>query len=403
MQAYFIARQPILDSAGQTIAYELLFRSGDTNAYDPAVDGDSATSQILINAMTEMGIDQIAGRHRAFINLTRHFIENPELLNFLPADRVVLEILETVEITPDVLRGVQTLKQQGYTIALDDFIMRDEFTQLLPLIDIIKFDITQYDNQELVDIASRRKSPQPQLLVERVETRDEFELFRDAGFDLFQGYYFAKPKVLSGTKIPADKGTLLQLLTRLNDSSVTFEEITEIMSHDVSLGVRALKFVNSPISGLHNRVTSIHQAAVLLGRDTIRNWVMLLMMAGIDEKPLELVKMALIRARFCQLTGKQEHIDEDGCMFTVGLFSLLDAMMDLDMSDVLDRISATDELRAILQHKQGRASELIDIVCYLESPLTAWPKLEIDVSETMSKNYLDSIAWAEETTGLLAA
>lgn len=403
MEAFFVGRQPILNKVGETIAYELLFRSGETNAYDPSVDGDSATSQVLINAISELGIDNIAGKNQVFINLTNRFIEHPDLLDFLPRERVVLEVLETVTVNPTVLDGLTILKERGYTVALDDFVLSEEFLPFLPFADIIKYDITQYETDELLALPAQKHNPEVKLLAERVETAEEFDTLKAAGFDYFQGYYFAKPNIVQGRKIPGDKITQLQLMAKLNDPSVTVTEISEIMSRDVSLGVRALKFVNSPISGLPNKVNSIHQAVVMLGRDTIKNWITLLMMAGVEGKPAEVVKMALVRARFCQLTAQRENLEDHSSYFTAGLLSLLDAMMDQDIQSVLDVISATDELRQILLHRVGRASELIDVLRYLEDPSSVDEDYSTLISDSMPATYLESISWAEETTLSLAA
>jgi EAL and modified HD-GYP domain-containing signal transduction protein len=403
MQQFFLGRQPILDSDGVTVAYELLFRSSNTNAYDSSVDGDSATSQVLINAITELGIDNIVGGKLAFINLTNFFLESPKLLEFLPADRVVLEVLETIEVNDAVITGVEALKRAGYTIALDDFVRSKEFEPLVALADIIKYDITQYQTDELCDIAALRITAYPKLLAERVETAEEFKTYRAAGFDYFQGYYFAKPEVVSGSKIPSDKITLLQLLAQINDEHVTLDEVADVMSRDVSLGVRALKYVNSPLSGVKHEITSIKQAAVLLGRDTIRNWVVLLMVANMNDKPPELFNMSLIRGRFCQLCAQREQLDDDSAYFTVGLLSLLDAMMDLDMDQVLDSISATKELRNTLQLNEGRASELLDVVRFLEASDATPGAGDAIIDDAMNDAYIEAIGWAEQASQLMAA
>ena len=403
MQRFFLGRQPILDTDAVTIAYELLFRSSNTNAYDPNVDGDSATSQVLINAISELGIENIAGEKLAFINLTNRFLEDPEILAFLPAERVVLEILETIEVNDAVINGIKKLKQGGYTIALDDFILSEEFAPLVPLVDIIKYDITQYSIADLCNIAKQRQGSRPRLLAERVETAGEFDTLRDAGFDYFQGYHFAKPEVVSGSKIPANKINLLQLLAQVNDLNVTLDDVADIMSRDVSLGVRALKYVNSPLSGVKQEVTSIKQAAVLLGRDTIRNWVVLLIVANMNDKPPELFNMALIRGRFCQLCAQSEQLDDDSAYFTMGLLSLLDEMMDLKMEQVLDNISATKELRNTLQLNQGRASELLNVVRFLESSTDNSSVAPEALNDSMNDTYLEAIGWAEQTSQLMAA
>ncbi|OED44607.1 hypothetical protein AB833_01035 [Chromatiales bacterium (ex Bugula neritina AB1)] len=402
MKQFFIGRQPILNSSGETIAYELLFRSSRENAYDPTVSGDSATSQVLINAVEEMGLDKLVGDKLAFVNLTNRFLEQPELLDFLPHDRVVLEILESVELNEAVFSGVEALRKSNFTLALDDYCSSDSLVELLPFARYVKYDISDYSQDELCRIAERRKGEYPKLLAECVETLEEFTVLRDAGWDYFQGYFFSRPEVLSGKSIPANKGTLLQLLAQLNDNSVKFDDIASIMSREVSLGIRALRYVNSPLTGLLQEVTSIKQAVVLLGRETIRHWVTMLLVADLNDKPVELVKMALIRGRFCQLVARVEGLEDENACFTAGLLSLVDVMMNQEMESVLDSISATQELRGILLGHKGRASELIEAVKIIED-VNYKSGLAVEIGDAMNDAYIEAIQWAEQTAGLMKA
>ncbi len=400
MRQFFIGRQPILDAAGETVAYELLFRSSNKNAYDPTVDGDAATSQVLINAVQELGLNKIVGKKLAFVNLTNLFLEQPELVELLPRDRVVLEILETIEVNQSVIDGVKSLKASRYTIALDDFQDTEEFAELKPLADLIKYDISQHTIAELCQIADKNTGTGVRLLAERVETQDQFQVLQAAGFDLFQGYFFSKPEILTGKKIPSNKGTLLQLLSQLNNPGISLEEITNLLRRDVSLSVRALKYVNSPLNGLLQEVTSIKQAAVLLGRDTIRHWVTLLLVADINEKPIELVHMALVRARYCQLSArKQGKINEHIC-FTAGLLSLVDAMMNIELAEVLESISATQELRDILLHQTGPEAKILSDIQALEKYES---NSDIEITQAMNDTYFEALDWAEQAGRFLEA
>lgn len=400
MPQFFIGRQPVLNSEGDTIAYELLFRSSNINAFDTGVDGDSATSQVMLNSVVEFGLGKVVGNKLAFINLTTRFLEHPELVMFLPSDRVVLEVLETIELSEAVLKGIETLKAAQYTIALDDYSACDRLAELVPAADIIKYDISEYTIDQLRKIAESRVGSHPKLLAECVETNEQFTMLRDAGFDYFQGYFFARPEVLSGKKIPTNKGILLHLLAQINNESVTIDEIANLISREVSLGVRALRYVNSPLSGLHHKVSSIKQATVLLGRETIRHWVTLLLIADLNDKPMELVNMALIRGRFCQLIAQNEGLD-DSAYFTAGLLSLVDVMIDIDMETVLDSISATNELRDVLQNRKGRASDILNVVEFFENNCAA--DAVPPVTESMNDAYMESIYWAGQTTLLMKA
>lgn len=400
MSSFYIARQPILDVTGRTCGYELLFRSSERNAYDPSVDGDTATSNVLYNTIVETGLDTLVGEGLAFINLTNCFFEKTELLELLPVGRCVLEVLETVDVSDEVVAGVQLLRDKGHLIALDDFVDEERFARLLPLAHIIKYDITQHSMEELaryceIDAAAGRRS-----LAERVETHEEHEALTAFGFDYFQGYYFAKPKVLSGTKLPQNRLAMVQLIAEINDPDSSIDELAEIVGRNVSLGVRTLKYVNSPMSGLQTSVNSIKQATVLLGRSLIRNWVTLLIMTQMDDKPSELIKLALTRARFCQLKAQREGLDE-ARYFTLGLLSLLDVFMDSTMSDALDKVTLTEDMRQDLLNRDSVGGCLLSWVEGYEKGDTD-ALADDDVSLATGKLYQDASRWADEISGLVA-
>ncbi|MFK7855674.1 MAG: EAL and HDOD domain-containing protein [Granulosicoccus sp.] len=399
MTMFYIARQPILDEEGGTYGYELLFRSSNTNAYDPSVDGDTATSRVLSDAILECGIDGLVGNGYAFINLTARFFENPELLNLLPPRRCVLEVLETVDVTDKVVEGVKILRDKGHLIALDDFVDEERFSRLLPLAHIIKYDITDHSMDELthyreVDAAAGRLS-----LAERVETHEEFECLRAAGFNYFQGYYFAKPRIMSGNRLPQNRVALVQLMAELNNPNATIDDLAEIVSRDVSLGVRTLKYINSPVTGLLADVTSIRHATVLVGREIIRNWVTLLIMTEMDDKPAELIKLVLSRARFCQLCAQHAGLEDDATYFTIGLLSLLDVLMDTEMSEALELISVNPQLREVLLNRSGKGGEMLNLLESLEKH-----PIDVPMPEHMlhaGPIFQQSNLWAEHTFALV--
>lgn len=366
MTVFYIARQPILDVNGDTYGYELLFRSSSTNAYDPSVDGDTATSRVLSDAILESGINGLVGDGYAFINLTSRFLENPELLDLLPPGRCVLEVLETVDVTDTVVAGVESLREKGHMIALDDFVDEERFGRLLPLAHIIKYDITDHTMDELaryreIDNAAGRLS-----LAERVETHEEFESLSAAGFNYFQGYYFAKPRIMSGSRLPQNRLALVQLMAEINNPNATIDDLADIVSRDVSLGVRTLRYINSPITGLVAEVTSIRHATVLVGRELIRNWVTLLIMTEMDDKPAELIKLVLSRARFCQLCALEEGLDDDAMYFTIGLLSLLDVLMDTELSEALEMVSVNPQMKDVLINRTGQGGKMLALLESLE-------------------------------------
>jgi len=397
MSTFYLARQPILDVENNTYGYELLFRSTTKNSYDPSVDGDTATARVLVNSIVEAGLDSIVGNSRAFVNLTEYFLENPEMLDLLEPGRCVLEILEDVIVTDSVLAGVRALHAKGHTIALDDFVDAVQFTRLMPLVHIIKYDITQHTMEELAALRLKDAAAGRLSLAERVETHEEYDTLKAAGFQYYQGYFFAKPHVISGSKLPENRVAILQLLGQINDPASSIYDIAETLSHDVALSVRTLKYVNSPLSALKSEVTSISHAAVLLGREPIRNWVILLVMTGIEDKPQELTKMALVRARFCQLLSLERELGDDGKYFTIGLLSLVGVLMDLELGDALDQFLITGDLRSQILDLAGPGGEMLKLVNEIEKPE---PEVELE-DPAIGQIYQNSISWAEQLFGML--
>lgn len=394
MSSYYIGRQPILDSTGATYAYELLFRFSQQNAYNPEIDGDTATAQVLVNTLMEAGFDSLVGSKYAFINCTNTFLEDPELLALLPPQRCVLEVLETVEVNDAVVNGVNHLKDIGFTVALDDYTNEPHFERLLPLADIIKYDLTDYSINTLAEFRQTDHQAGRRSLVERVETHDEFIALSNAGFDYFQGYYFAKPRVISGTQLTPNKLTVLQLFAEINDPKSTIDDLAAILSQDASLGIRTLKYVNSPITGLASTVSSVKHATALLGRNTIRNWINLILMSNLDDKPEEVVKLALTRARFCQLMAKEERLKEDGKYFTIGLLSLIDVLTDTAMDDALSEMCMDAEIVEQLTQRTGFGGAMLETVEHLEKPDGC--ELDQFVSAQALELYQTAVQWTEQ-------
>lgn len=398
MSCFHIARQPILDAQGCTFGYELLFRSSESNAYDPAVDGNSATSSVLFNSVVEMGLDKLVGNAQAFINLTNVFLEQPDMLDLLPAGRCVLEVLETVDVNDDVVEGVRTLRERGHVIALDDFVDSQRFERLLPMTDVVKYDITQHSREALARHCEEDHAAGRRTLAERVETHEEFEFLKNCGFDYYQGYHFARPRVISGARMPENRVALMQLIAEINNPDSTIDDLAEIVGRDVSLAVRTLKYVNSPLNGLATNVESIRQAAVLLGRGMISNWVTLLVMSRIDDQPSELIKMALVRARFCQQMARSEGLD-DARHFTLGLLSLLDVFMGSTLEDALAEVTINDDLKSELLTREGDGGRLLCWVEGLEKGET--DSIPDDLRTSAGEHYHEAMLWAEEIAGQL--
>lgn len=365
MSEYFIGRQPILDQYLNLHAYELLFRNGEKNFAPGSLDDDSATSQVIITAFTEIGLEKLVGNRLAFVNTPYKFLCNPDLLPMEP-DQVVLEILENVTIDDASVKGIKALIERGFTMALDDFIYSPVYDQILPLIDLIKLDITQIERSKWQETIDHLRGYGCEILAEKVETEDEYLELKSYGVDYYQGYFFAKPKVLSGKRITSNKITMLQLLAKMQDSSVDVEELSELISRDVGISVKALNYVNSPASGLNRHVESVREAVVFLGRDSIKKWVTLIVLSSVDDKPQEIMTMGLVRAKFCELLASKSGLEGEDAFFTVGLFSILDSLLDVSLEDALEPMAVTVEMRDALLNHKGHKGQAVTLAIELE-------------------------------------
>ena len=394
-----LARQPIFNRKMQVVAYELLCRSCDLNEYT-ADGGDMASSQVLLHTFTELSIHSVVGHHQAFINFTRTLLLTPP-----PFDRrqLVVEVLEGQQIDAQMLHSLRSLREQGYTIALDDFELTDETRDLIPYADIIKLDVLQLSPDQIREHIDYLKPFGLTLLAEKVETYEMLEYCKDAGFDLFQGYFLARPKVIKGRKITENKQAVLQLLSVLHDPDVPLEQVEQLVARDPMLSYKLLRLVNSAAFALPRTIESLRQAITLLGLNIIKNWVNLLAMANLGDKPMDLIIAALTRARMCEIiaatmSGKKRQ----DTFFTVGLLSTLDAFMDAPLEILLSNISLSEQLNeALLQHL-GDEGKVLDIVEHYER--AEWDKIDWDYlgsrnisPDTLSHIYLDALTWVTTT------
>jgi len=390
MSDVFIARQPIFDADLVVYAYELLFRQSGESVTADVIDGDGATSHVMLSSFVDIGLNNLVGDHIAFFNLTQHFLSNPDLI-VIPPDQIVLEILEDVEPTEEVINCVRELKKRGYTIALDDFIYDDKFIPLLECADIVKVDVTLENHAKIKSDLGNYKPYNIKLLAEKIETYEEFEFFKELGFQYFQGYFFSKPKIIHGKGLAPNKLSLLQLVAKVNDPTIEIEELSQIISTDISLSHKVLKYINSPSSGIRSTIESIQQAVTLLGIATIKNWVTVMAMSSNSGKPIELSTTALVRAKICQGLAKHNKLDKPDSYFTVGLFSTLDAMMDQSFDVLMNELPLSKEAKKGITDLEGSYGEALQCAFSMEqSDFSA-----LDLSE-MSELYLDAVKWSDE-------
>ncbi len=390
---YFLARQPILDRNLKLFAYELLFRVSGTNSAPTDLDSVSATAQVLTNAM-EIGLERLSRGHLTFINLPREFLLDPALLPVDPI-RVMLEILEDVTPDEEVVAGVRSLRENGFKIALDDVVDAQVYEAFLPFVDTVKIDVRDMPREDWGAQISRVKAHGCMVLAEKVETEEEFNELKDLGVDYFQGYFFARPRIVSGKRLPSNKIALLRLLSKLNDPDTDVDELHTLISQDVGLSVRALTYVNSAANALSRKIESVREAVIFLGRELIRNWVVLYIMSGIEGKADEIVTLGLVRGRVCELLAQRCRLEGPDQFFTVGLFSVLDALLDVTLADALQHLSLPQDLRDALVTRSGDKGNALQCALRLEAG-EAGSVLFRDLDELeLGSVYIEAVEWAD--------
>jgi EAL and modified HD-GYP domain-containing signal transduction protein len=357
-----VGRQPILDRYDRTVAYELLFRSGTENRFDGS-DGDAATNAVIANAFLTIGYHRVLGTKRGFVNFTRSLLVEGHAL-MLPKDRMVIEILEDVEPDEEVLASCRKLKEAGYSIALDDITTANASSPLLAYANYVKLDWLALGAEDRRRLCAGFLEKRLRLLAEKVETKGDFESALAHGCELFQGFYFARPEILSARQVPTSKLACLRLLGEIQKPDMSFERLEALVSADIGLTQKLLYFANAAAFTHQHRVESLNQAFSYLGEDNIRKWVTLAALPTVaDGRPAELVTASLIRARFSELAAENSRLkSRSSSCFLIGLLSLLDAMVgrpieelveDLGLEEhvagaILGRPRNDDDLRSVL-------------------------------------------------------
>jgi EAL and modified HD-GYP domain-containing signal transduction protein len=366
---FFLARQPILGRDQHLVAFELLFRTaGSTEAN---VTDDAAATAAVISHASQLGMEHVVGAHLAFVNVTEAALMS-DYVRFLPADKVILEILETVKATPELIARVKELKALGFKFALDDVVAEsDDVRALVELVDVIKIDVKGVDPARLPALTEALRREHKKLLAEKVETLEEFSLCLELGFEYFQGFYFARPAILSGKKIAPSELAILDLLELVN-SEVDNHTIELAVKRDALIGLNLLRLVNTPAAGVRGRIDTLGQAIEVLGRQQLQRWLQILLYAtpGAQvEMNLPLLQMATTRGKMLELMSLKIHPgnrDAAETGFTVGIMSLTDALFSMSMEDILDTVDVAGEVRSALLQREGEYGEMLNIVEMLE-------------------------------------
>jgi c-di-GMP-related signal transduction protein len=395
----FVARQPILTVDEKVFGYELLFRDGVEDFFRHS-DADEASRSTLNTAML-LGLDVLCDGRRAFVNCTREILLK-DYITLLPSEQAVAEILETVPADDLVVAACRRLKEAGYTIALDDFAVNDPREALTDLADIIKVDVRATSAADAAAMVKRYGPWRCRMLAEKVETREEFLATKKAGFLYFQGYFFRRPEILTAHEIPANRINYLRMLKAVSQRELDVREIENLVKSEAALCYRLLRYLNSAAFGFATEIHSVRHALAILGEREVRRWIRLVATLGAGQgKSSELVLSAMVRARFCELLSpKIPHGDSD--LFLMGLLSMMDVILEIPMSQVLDNIPIDQETKAVLLGGASRLRLFYQLMLAQESgewktaaDLTTQLHLtESDVAEA----HWQAMQWAREVS-----
>ncbi|MCP3762633.1 HDOD domain-containing protein [Domibacillus sp. A3M-37] len=401
----FMARQPIFDNQERVFAYELLYRNSEINAF-PDVPHEQATIEVLIHSFVTIGIEKIAQGYPCFINFSKTLLEQKVAENFSP-QYVVVEVLEDVPITRELIDTLRQLKWKGYSIALDDFVIQKEvdlYDELFMLTTYIKVDFLHSTPADRSAIEQKVKNnfPHIALLAEKVETREEFEQAKKAGYKLFQGYFFSKPQLIRSANLPLNVVSYFHLIKLLQSDDIDIDDVTNLIERDVALSYHLLKLVNSPALRTRSKIKSIKQAIMMLGFIELTKWLYVLALrqihADLPGRTRELITSALFRAKACEQLAKETQSGNVAEFFLAGMFSLVDALLQRSISEVLTQIPLSNKVNETLMGNETIITPYLELVIAMDE--VNWDiirlkshELKLDAA-SIQKIYEDARLWA---------
>src|SRR5271163_2126003 len=394
-RARFLARQPILNVRQEVVAYELLFRTGWENAFSG--DADDSTRQMLDNILV-VGAQWLSSNTLVFVNCTREALVR-HLVTLLPPPHTVLEVLETVTPDAEVIAACRKLKDMGYRLALDDFLSRDGMGPLIEMADYIKVDFRASGKEARRKIRSQLGGSQAALVAEKIEERGEFAIAVDEGHKYFQGYFFSRPTILSREEVPLNHMSSLRLLAALARSPLDHREIERLVLADAPICFRLMRLVNSPIYGMRDQIDSVRRALIVVGETEFRKLATVALAGSLGhQQPHALISLSLQRARFCELLAP--HLDQDPIeQYLMGLLSLLDAILQAPMSEIVDLLPLRPSVRSALLGEYNPTAVPLCIAKSFETGDWASSLASSDLlslgSELLNSICIDATGWAE--------
>ncbi len=395
----YIARQPIFGRRRRVFGYELFFRSGLENVFTHA-DPNQATSKVMVDSFLLFNIFTLTGGKKAFINTPRDILLSDFLFLF-PKELIVVEILESVDPDSAVIAAIKKLKKAGYALAIDDFVYSEKTAPFLELADFIKVDFLKTSMEERKTLPKRIPSKKTKLIAEKVETPEMYQEGLELGYHYFQGYFFSKPKILTGKDIPGYKTHYLQILQEIHRPEMDLERLEDYIKREVSIAYKLLRYINSAFFSLPNKINSIKQALILLGEKRVKNWISLVALANMGkDKPEELAVWSIVRAKFCESMGPSFLLDQRADdLFLMGLFSLIDAFLDRPLPDILQEIPIEGSIKDALL---GEKNPLLDVYLYaLDYEKGSWEEITHQQSKFAIEEYLplrlylEAVQWGQ--------
>jgi len=407
-QNFYIAKQPIVDINNDIFGYELLFRGLDHKGKVKALFNDEllATAKVLVNALNHFGMTSLVDNNLACINIDQEFLLDPMVFS-IPKDRFILEILETTVINEKTISRIKKLKELGYKLALDDAHCNDDFiktfTPIFPYLDILKLDVSLIKENTLEDHIENLKSYNFQLLAEKVETKEDYARYKEYGCTLFQGYHFAEPDIIVKKSIDPAYKKIFQLMNILDNEETEIKEIVEEFEREVELTIQLLRFMNSSYIGLKTDIKSVQHVITMLGKKPLKQWLLLIAFSkSIDDESRirknPMIELALNRSKIMSELSKQiKNLDYDSHEASfVGVLSLIDALLQVPISIVLDEINVDVNVKNALLEREGELGKLLDLVISIEkfdmlktdAILDELDLSNIQLSDVLQKSYL---------------
>ncbi|MBZ4192886.1 MAG: HDOD domain-containing protein [Candidatus Contendobacter sp.] len=393
MKEIYFARQSIYDRKLQIAGYELFYRHAEGDSTAQFLDAEAATSQVVLNTVTEVGLERVVGIHKAFINIARDFVLDGHLTHFtLP--QLVFEIAGDIAVDEPLIQALRDLHQHGYHFVLDDYEDNEAYRALLDIADYVKIDLLTTPEDEVRRLVPLLRQHQIALMAERIETQSIQDFCQSLEFDYFQGHHFSQPKLLKFNSVSTNQLAVLQLLSKLYHPKVEIRNIETLISQDVALTYKLLRYINSAYFSLPRRVESIQRAIMLLGIKNIRSWATLISLASLDDHRNDLITVALERAKMCELLAEATGFKQRETGFTVGLLSVLDAMTQAPMEVLLAALPLDEEInQALLTHKGPLGRILACTLAYERCDWESLDTLGLD-SNQINDAYLTALAEA---------